>query len=558
VIGLLHGLRVLAGLFLLLLALPFALVGWAWVCLRRMSGGALVGFFLVCLWDVAIVLDPPDLRRSVMGMLLGGLAGLVLALVELIGPAFSGSRETGTSHGSAAWASRRALRQGLASPALARDPAALLVGRDPGRRGGLLRHAGPAHLLTIAPTRSGKGVGTVLPNLLLADRAILCVDPKGENARISARARRRFGPVHVLDPFGVSGQPSSAFDPVALLDPTFPDLADDATTLADALVFDPPGQVSDAHWNEEAKALIAGLLLHLACRGAPGQRGLPALRQLLTLPPDDWQALLRAMLADTGAASGLVSRAAARQLGKADREAAGVLSSAQRHTHLLDSPRLATSMSRADFQWSDLRQGSVTVFLVLPPDRLTTYSRWLRLLIAQAIQQLARTPQRPNTPPVLLLLDEFAALGRLEPVLQAAGLMAGLGLQLWPILQDLAQLRAAYGPSAATFLANAGLIQVSAPADLDTAQWLSRALGNSTVAFETASTSRSTSDNPEGHGSSSHSSSTQLIGRPLLTPDEAMRLRHDRQVLLRPGQLPALTAKLRHYQDKEFAGLSDS
>jgi type IV secretion system protein VirD4 len=398
----------------------------------------------------------------------------------------------------------------------------------------------------------------VLPNLLLADRPILCIDPKGENARISARARRRFGPVHVLDPFGVSGQPASTFDPAALLDPASPDLADEAATLADALVFDPPGQVSEAHWNEEARALIAGLLLHLACRGAPRRRGLPELRRLLTLPPDDWQALLRALLADTAAADGLVSRAAARQLGKADREAAGVLSSAQRHTHLLDSPRLAATMAGSDFQWSDLRQGSATVFLVLPPDRLTAYSRWLRLLIAQSIQQLARAPQRPGTPPVLLLLDEFAALGRLEPVLQASGLMAGLGLQLWPILQDLAQLRAAYGPSASTFLANAGLIQVSAPADLETAQWLSRALGNSTIAFQTYGRSHTASDNPDGHGSASHNSSIQLVGRPLLTPDEAMRLRHDRQVLLRPGQQPALAAKLRHYQDTEFGGLFDA
>ena len=111
------------------------------------------------------------------------------------------------------------------------------------------------------------------------------------------------------------------------------------------------------------------------------------------------------------------------------------------------------------------------MFLVLPPDRLAAHHRWLRLLVAQAIQDLARTPQRPGTPPVLLLLDEFAALGRLEPVLSAAGLMAGLGLQLWPILQDLAQLRAAYGASASTFLANAGHIQVYAPADLDTATW---------------------------------------------------------------------------------------
>ncbi|MFC7557349.1 type IV secretory system conjugative DNA transfer family protein [Pseudoroseomonas wenyumeiae] len=177
---------------------------------------------LICLWDVAITLEPPSARHAAAGLLFGALVGLVLVLFELIGPAFSGSGEPGTSHGSAAWASRRALRQGLAAPALARDPAALLVGRDPTRHGGLLRHSGPAHLLTIAPTRSGKGVGTVLPNLLLADRAVLCVDPKGENARISARARRRFGPVFVLDPFGVSGQPSSAFDPAALLDPTSP------------------------------------------------------------------------------------------------------------------------------------------------------------------------------------------------------------------------------------------------------------------------------------------------------------------------------------------------
>jgi type IV secretion system protein VirD4 len=105
---------------------------------------------------------------------------------------------------------------------------------------------------------------------------------------------------------------------------------------------------------------------------------------------------------------------------------------------------------------------------------------------------LARTPPGPEQPPALLLLDEFAALGRLEPVLQAAGLMAGLGLQLWPILQDLAQLLAACGPSASTFLANAGLIQISAPADLETAQWLSTALGSTTVAYETISQSIST------------------------------------------------------------------
>ncbi|MCB4824541.1 type IV secretory system conjugative DNA transfer family protein, partial [Roseicella aerolata] len=306
--------------------------------------------------------------------------------------------------GSAAWMGQRELARDLASPALAADPAALLVGRGEGRGrafGPLLRHAGPAHLLTVAPTRSGKGTGTVLPNLLLADRPVVCVDPKGENARVAARTRRRFGPVWVLDPFGASGLPAACYDPAAVLDPASPDLADDAATLADALVFDPPGQVAEAHWNEEAKALIAGLLMHLACRGGEGRRGLPELRRLLTLPPREWDALLRAMAADADAAGGLVARAAARQLGKADREAAGVLSSAQRHTHLLDSPRLAAAMSRSDFRWRDLRDGSATVFLVLPPNRMGAYARWLRLLVAQAVAELARAPQRPGAPPVL-------------------------------------------------------------------------------------------------------------------------------------------------------------
>jgi type IV secretion system protein VirD4 len=189
-----------------LLALPFALIAWLWICVRAAGYGAVLGGLLGLLWNV-VLLQPPDLRHGLLGLLLGGLVGLLLALVNLVGPLSFGRGTPATSHGAAAWAAPRQLRRDLAAPALARDPAALLVGRAPGRRGALLRHTGPAHLLTIAPTRSGKGVGTVLPNLLLADRPILCVDPKGENARISARARRRFGPVHVLDPLASPASP---------------------------------------------------------------------------------------------------------------------------------------------------------------------------------------------------------------------------------------------------------------------------------------------------------------------------------------------------------------
>ena len=161
-----------------------------------------------------------------------------------------------------------------AAPRAAADPAALLVGHGDGKPSPLLRYAGPTHLLTVAPTRSGKGVGIILPNLLLANYSVICVDPEGENARIAARARRRFGAVWVLDPFGTSGQPSASYDPTAALDLRSPDLAEEAATLASALVYDPPRQASEAHWNEEAKALVVGLLMHRCSqRGTTGQFG---------------------------------------------------------------------------------------------------------------------------------------------------------------------------------------------------------------------------------------------------------------------------------------------
>lgn len=217
----------------------------------------------------------------------------------------------------------------------------LIIGRS-GKSGKLLRYDGPAHLLTIAPTRSGKGVGTIIPNLLLLDRSVICIDPKGENARVTARTRARKGDVWCLDPFGVSGRPAARYNPLAWLDAASPDLAEDAQTIVDALVHDAPGQSGEAHWNEEAKALVAGIILHTVIHEPVSQATLATVRDKLTRDPAGFAALLADMQASTGA-HGLVARAANRQLGKSDREAAGVLSSAQRHTHFLDSPRIVDS-----------------------------------------------------------------------------------------------------------------------------------------------------------------------------------------------------------------------
>ncbi|WP_299616417.1 type IV secretory system conjugative DNA transfer family protein [uncultured Tateyamaria sp.] len=453
---------------------------------------------------------------------------------------------TGDSHGSARFANRKELKK------LQREDG-LLIGRNP-HTGRLLRYDGPAHLITLAPTRAGKGVGTVIPNLLAAERSVLVIDPKGENARIAGEARQRFGTVHVLDPFEVSGDRSAAYNPLDRLTPDSLDLGEDAASLTEALVMDPPGQVTEAHWNEEAKAILGGLIMFCVCHEDRDRRSLATVREYLTLPPEKLRALLE-LMQDSGEAGGLIARAANRFLGKADREAASVLSNAQRHTHFLDSPRIAKCLARSDFAFSDLRHRITSVFLVLPPNRMDAYSRWLRLLVSQALQDIARDAELPQgasvgrserlKAPALFLLDEFAALGRLEAVERAMGLMAGYGLQLWPILQDMSQLKDLYGDRANTFIANAGVQQVFGVNDFETAKWLSQMIGQETAGFQTDSFKPG--DGP--------SFSNNLTGRDLLTPDEIMQLPPDRQLLRVQGQATAIAQKLRYYADPEFAGL---
>ncbi|SDH09738.1 type IV secretory system conjugative DNA transfer family protein [Sulfitobacter delicatus] len=452
---------------------------------------------------------------------------------------------TGDSHGSARFASRKELKKLQGNDGL-------LIGRNPGT-GRLLRYDGPAHLITLAPTRAGKGVGTVIPNLLAVERSVLVIDPKGENARIAGEARRRFGTTHVLDPFDVSGMPSAAYNPLDRLTPDSLDLGEDAASLTVALVMDPPGQVTEAHWNEEAKAILGGLIMFCVCHEDRDRRCLATVREYLTLPPEKLRALLE-LMQDSDAAGGLIARAANRFLGKADREAASVLSNAQRHTHFLDSPRIAKVTSRSDFHFSDLRHRITSVFLVLPPNRMDAYSRWLRLLVSQALQDIARdaeasvgaqgASQRLKAP-ALFLLDEFAALGRLEAVERAMGLMAGYGLQLWPILQDMSQLKDLYGERAGTFIANAGVQQVFGVNDFETAKWLSQMIGQETTGFQTDS--YKPGDSP--------SFSNNLTGRDLLTPDEIMQMPPELQLLRVQGQPSALAQKLRYYADPEFKRL---
>ena len=548
----------LARFFYRVIATPI-MFGWM---IGAMAFGAMLGTLVAVPFIFAFFDQEPGQNAwqwIVFGpfILVGAVFGFQYWRMHSGADAFFGL--TSDSHGSARFASRKELKKHQGEDGL-------LIGRNPGT-GRLLRYNGPAHLITLAPTRAGKGVGTVIPNLLAVDRSVLVIDPKGENARIAGEARRRFGTVHILDPFEVSGHASACYNPFDRLTPDSLDLGEDAASLTEALVMDPPGQVQEAHWNEEAKAILGGLIMFCVCHEDRDRRSLATVREYLTLPPEKLRALLE-LMQDSDAASGLIARSANRFLGKADREAASVLSNAQRHTHFLDSPRIARCLARSDFAFSDLRHRITSVFLVLPPNRMDAYSRWLRLLVSQALQDIARDAETASQPPdaspalsgaptapqsvtgrlttpTLFLLDEFAALGRLEAVERAMGLMAGYGLQLWPILQDMSQLNDLYGDRANTFIANAGVQQVFGVNDFETAKWLSQMIGQETSRFQTDSFKPG--DGP--------SFSNNLTGRDLLTPDEIMQMPPNVQLLRVQGQPSALAQKLRYYADPEFRGL---
>ena len=479
--------------------------------------------------------------------LVGAIAVLLVWCYEIWHAATFPRHESKTAYGTARWATKQdLLRSGLF------QATGLVIGRF-GKT--LLRTTTDKHLLTLAPTRSGKGVSAIIPNLLTYQGSVFVIDPKGENAAITARQREALGQaVHVLDPWGITPIPTSALNPLDWLDPNGEDIAEDAAMLADALVFHQGDGPDDSHWDTEAKALLTGLVLHVATMERAEQRNLCRVRELLTAAPDDFDALMEAM-AQNREAHGLVARAANRMMQKSERELSGVISSAQAHTHFLDSPRMAKVLSHSDFQLSALKLRPKSLFLVLPPERLSTFNRWLRLMVGMSLTAMARIPGKPRRP-VLFLLDEFASLGHLDIIETAMGLMAGYGVQLWPILQDLSQLKALYGQRWQTFVANAGVVQAFNVNDPMTAEHLSSVLGKRTVTVQSQSAGRSGGQHrPSDPNFSVNYSQT---GRPLMMPDEILRMQPEQQLLLIQGQAPSMVQKIRYYEDAEFKGLFDA
>lgn len=459
--------------------------------------------------------------------------------------------EGSTTHGSARWSSPR------------EEPTAtegLVIGRPAGPPGArLLRYRGDGHLLTLAPTGAGKGVGCVIPNLLTYPGSVIVTDPKGENFAITARRRRALGHrVIALDPFGLVGG-SGAFNPLEALDPRHPAAVDDAAALADLMLLREPRETGEnVFWSEEAKALLAGLILHAATDPSPERRTLRTVWEYLSLPPRAMTQLWTQM-AQSPAAGGAVARAAARVRQKGDRVRSGILAQAQSQAHFLESDRIARVLQQSTFSFEELTTTRLSLFLVLPPDRIDSCRRWLRLLVGCALQAVvrSRTPRPAPEERVLFLLDEFPALGAMPPLERAVALARGYGATCWLLAQDLAQLRALYPSTWSTFIANAGVVQAFGTNDVETATYVSDMLGTTTVRSTSVTRSRRGMGGFLQRADCRDSCTVTERERRLLSPDEVRGLASTTMLLLMPGRDPVRARRLDYRSDREFAGMCE-
>jgi type IV secretion system protein VirD4 len=276
-------------------------------------------------------------------------------------------------------------------------------------------------------------------------------------------------------------------------------------------------------------------------------------RQLLTYDDKGFKAVLGAMQ-DTDGCYGVIRRAANSMATKSDTERSGVISTAIEQTDFLDSPPLGRCLAHSDFSLTDLKREAVTVYLCLPAGRMAAHSRWLRIIINLAVEAMEREPTKPDNP-VLFIMDEFAILDHLSSIEKAAGQIAGFGVKLWPILQDLTQLKSIYKERWETFMGNAGLLQFFGNNDLTTLEYVAKRLGKSTI-LQVSQGEISVSQGAGGFTGES----TQLHTTELMTSDEVGRFfsrQSNAQLLLWPGVDPIALDRAKYHDHPFFAGKFD-
>ncbi|WP_339073106.1 conjugal transfer protein TraG [Sinorhizobium meliloti] len=465
----------------------------------------------------------------------GGLFAIAAAVAMSIWRA----REAKDVHtyGSARWAERGEIQKA----GLLGDDGVVL-----GRYGdAYLRHDGAEHVLCFAPTRSGKGVGLVVPTLLTWPGSAIVHDIKGENWELTAGFRSRHGRVMLFDPTNPN---SAAYNP--LLEVRKGDWeVRDVQNVADVLV-DPEGSLEKRnHWEKTSHSLLVGAILHVLY--AEKDKTLAGVAAFLSDPRRPIESTLAAMmttqhLGEKGPHP-VIASAARELLNKSENERSGVLSTAMSFLGLYRDPVVATVTSRCDWRIADIVGGErpATLYLVVPPSDISRTKPLIRLVLNQIGRRLTEDIHaRERRHRMLMMLDEFPALGRLDFFESALAFMAGYGIKAFLIAQSLNQIEKAYGPNN-SILDNCHVRVSFATNDERTAKRVSDSLGTATE--------MRAMQNYAGHRLAPWLShlmvSRSETARPLLTPGEVMQLPPDDEIVMVAGIPPIRTKKARYYED---------
>lgn len=465
----------------------------------------------------------------------GGILSIVVAFAMSVWRAREA--ETAATYGSARWASH--LDVGAAGLAGADG---VILGRFKER---YLRHDGPEHVLCFAPTRSGKGVGLVVPTLLTWPGSCIIHDIKGENWTLTSGFRAQHGRVLLFDP---TNSKSAAYNPLLEVRRGEWEVRD-VQNVADVLV-DPEGSLERRnHWEKTSHALLVGAILHVLY--AEQDKTLAGVASFLSDPKRPIEMTLRVMMTTwhlgKSGTHPVIASAARELLNKSENERSGVLSTAMSFLGLYRDPVVALVTGRCDWRIRDLigDEWPATLYLVVPPSDISRTKPLVRLILNQIGRRLTEELQtKGRRHRLLFMLDEFPALGRLDFFESALAFMAGYGLKSVLIAQSLNQIEKAYGPNNA-ILDNCHVRVSFATNDERTAKRVSDALGTATELRAMK--------NYAGHRLSPWLGhlmvSRQETARPLLTPGEVMQLPPDDELVLVSGVPPIRAKKARYFED---------
>ena len=466
-------------------------------------------------------------------------SGGILSVVVAIGMSVWRAREAKKveTYGSARWAEKEEV-----SAAGLLGPDGVVLGRYDRD---YLRHDGPEHVLCFAPTRSGKGVGLVVPSLLTWPGSAIVHDIKGENWQLTAGFRARHGRVLLFDPTNAK---SSAYNPLLEVRRGEWEVRD-VQNIADILV-DPEGSLEKRnHWEKTSHALLVGAILHVLY--AEEDKTLAGVAAFLSDPKRPIESTLAAMMqtAHRGEAGPhpVIASAARELFNKSDNERSGVLSTAMSFLGLYRDPVVAEVTRRCDWRIADLVGGKrpVTLYLVVPPSDINRTKPLIRLILNQVGRRLTEDLKaKAGRHRLLLMLDEFPALGRLDFFESALAFMAGYGLKSFLIAQSLNQIEKAYGANN-SILDNCHVRVSFATNDERTAKRVSDALGTATEMRAMRNYAGHRLSPWLGHLMVSRSETA----RPLLTPGEVMQLPPTDEVVMIAGTPPIRAKKARYYED---------